>query len=88
MITKRPLRVAVPTADHAIVERGTIPVISMQAGPSILIVGTMIDLAVEDDVVMGTLSFTGQYAEASLALYEISERCELSLGAFGICLNY
>ena len=86
--TLRPLRVTVPTTDHTIVERGTIPVISMQAGPSILIVGKMIDLAIESDAVVGTIQFVGQYSEASLALYETAERCELSLGAFGVCINY
>ena len=85
---KRSLRTKITTGDHSIIERGTLDVISMQAGPGVLIVGTMTDLAVEDDAVMGTLSFTGQYADASLALYENAERCDLSLGAFGVCLNY
>ena len=88
MITKRPLRVAIPTADHAIVSRGSIPIINMQAGPGILIVGEMIDLTIESDAVMGTIQFVGTFKEASQELFENAERCDLSLGAFGICLNY
>jgi len=85
---KRALRTKITTGDHSIVDRGTLPVISTQAAQYILIVGKMTDLAIEDGCVTGTLSFTGDYADASLALYETAERCELSLGSCGICITY
>ncbi len=89
MITLRPLKARIATADHDIVERGSIEIISTQSGPGILIIGRLVNLAIEEGRLVGDIEFTGQYAEASIELYQSNEREPmLTIGRFGCCLTY
>ena len=84
---KRSLTVRIPHTDPAIVQRGSLPVITQQAGAFILIIGMMTDLAIVDDELTGTLKFTGPCAAASEELYHESTP-RLSVGVCGICLTF
>lgn len=88
MKTLRSLRARIE-ADPNIVDRGRIDVITLQSCMNPLIIGVISDLAVEDGAVMGTIEFSGQYADASRELFETNEiEPRLTHSVFGVCLAF
>jgi len=85
----RTLRRKIETPNLSIVDCGSVPVVTQQAGTFTIVIGKMHNLAIEDGSVVGTLEFTGRYAQASQELYQTNiAEPQLSLGVAGVCLTF